>query len=71
VSAAECRACRGDRPPAETLIAYCEPHWHLVLPRADNAVPRLPVGTHAHEPPALSSAEQRARVSAIRARLRP
>jgi len=140
VSAAECRACRGDWPPAETLIADCGPanaylypdqffpgwtvvvlkrhatelwelardernalmdgvtevsralaavyeakkmnyellgnalphiHWHLVPRRADDPVPRLPVWTHAHEPVALSPAEQRARIAAIRARLRP
>jgi len=121
VSAAECRACRGDWPPAETLIADCGPanaypelwelarderdalmdgvtevsralaavyeakkmnyellgnalphiHWHLVPRRADDPVPRLPVWTHAHEPLALSPAEQRARIAAIRTRLRP
>ena len=111
MSAAECRACRGDWPPAETLIADCGPanaylypdqffpgwtvlvlkrhatelwelardernalphiHWHLVPRRGDDPVPRLPVWTHAHEPLALSPAEQRARIAAIRARLRP
>jgi diadenosine tetraphosphate (Ap4A) HIT family hydrolase len=138
VSAAECRACRGEWPPAEAFIADCGPanaylhadqffpgwtllvlkrhatelwelgpderhalidgvavvsralaavfdavkmnyellgnevphiHWHLVPRRADDPAPRRPVWTHAHEPRPLSSAEQRARIDAIRARL--
>ena len=45
-------------------------HWHLVPRRADDPAPRRPVWTHAHEPRPLSPAEQRARIDAIRARLK-
>jgi len=137
--AADCRACRGEWPPAETFIADCGPanaylyadqffpgwtvlvlkrhatelwelerdernalmdgvtlvaralstvydakkmnyellgnqlahiHWHLVPRCADDPVPRMPVWTHSHEPLALLAAEQRARIDAIRARLK-
>jgi diadenosine tetraphosphate (Ap4A) HIT family hydrolase len=139
VSAADCRACGGDWPPAEAFIADCGPakaylhadqffpgwtllvlsrhatelwkleraerhalidavadlarvladaydarkmnyellgnelphiHWHLVPRRADDPAPRRPVWTHAHEPRVLSVADQRARIDAIRARLK-
>jgi diadenosine tetraphosphate (Ap4A) HIT family hydrolase len=46
-------------------------HWHLVPRRADDPAPRRPVWTHPHETRALSAAEQRARIAAIRARLSP
>jgi diadenosine tetraphosphate (Ap4A) HIT family hydrolase len=45
-------------------------HWHLVPRRADDPAPRRPVWTHAHEPHRLSADEQRARIDAIRARLK-
>jgi len=45
-------------------------HWHLVPRRADDPAPRRPVWTHAHEPRALSPADQRARIDAIRAELK-
>jgi len=139
VSAADCRACGGDWPPAEAFIADCGPakaylhadqffpgwtllvlsrhatelwelergerhalidavadlaraladaydarkmnyellgnelphiHWHLVPRRADDPAPRRPVWTHAHEPRVLSATDQRARIDAIRARLK-
>ena len=139
MSAADCRACGGDWPPAEAFIADCGPakaylhadqffpgwtllllsrhatelweleraerhdlidavadlaraladtydagkmnyellgnevphiHWHLVPRRADDPAPRRPVWTHAHEPRVLSAADQRARIDAIRARLK-
>ena len=139
MSAADCRACRGDWPPADALIADCGPataylnadqffpgwtllvlsrhatelweleraerhalidavadlaraladaydarkmnyellgnelphiHWHLVPRRADDLAPRRPVWTYAHGPRVLSAAEQRARIDAIRARLK-
>ena len=138
-SAADCRACRGEWPPAETFIADYGPasaylytdqffpgwtvlvlkrhatemwelerdernvlmegvtqvaralatvyeakkmnyellgnqlahiHWHLIPRRADDPAPRMPVWTHTHEPLALSPTEQRARIDAIRARLK-
>ena len=139
MSTGDCRACRGEWPPAEAFIADCGPanaylnadqffpgwtllvlkrhatelwelergerhalidgvadvaralaavydakkmnyellgnelphiHWHLVPRRADDPAPRRPVWTHAHEPRPLSPAEQRARIDAIRARLK-
>jgi len=46
-------------------------HWHLVPRRADDPAPRRPVWMHPHEARVLSRSEQRARIDAIRARLKP
>jgi diadenosine tetraphosphate (Ap4A) HIT family hydrolase len=45
-------------------------HWHLIPRRADDPIPRQPVWTLPHEPRSLDPAERRARIEAIRARLR-
>lgn len=45
-------------------------HWHLVPRRGDDPAPRRPVWTHPHDPRILSPADQRARIEAIRARLK-
>ena len=44
-------------------------HWHVIPRRGDDPAPRRPVWTYPHETRALSAAEQRARIAAIRARL--
>jgi diadenosine tetraphosphate (Ap4A) HIT family hydrolase len=45
-------------------------HWHLVPRRADDPAPRRPVWTHPHEARVLSPGDQRARIDALRARLK-
>jgi len=45
-------------------------HWHLVPRRHDDPIPQQPVWTLPHPPRLLSPAERRARIEAIRARLR-
>ena len=44
-------------------------HWHLIPRMADDPILREPVWTHPHTPRALSPAEQRTRIDALRARL--
>jgi diadenosine tetraphosphate (Ap4A) HIT family hydrolase len=44
-------------------------HWHVIPRAADDPIPREPVWTHAHVPRALSPAEQRTRIDALRVRL--
>jgi diadenosine tetraphosphate (Ap4A) HIT family hydrolase len=44
-------------------------HWHVIPRAADDPIPREPVWTHPHAPRALSAAEQRTRIDALRVRL--
>ena len=45
-------------------------HWHLVPRGPDDPIPQQPVWTLPHAPRPLAPAERRARIEAIRARLR-
>jgi diadenosine tetraphosphate (Ap4A) HIT family hydrolase len=45
-------------------------HWHLIPRRADDPIPRQPAWLLEHDTVVLPPAERRARIDAIRARLR-
>jgi diadenosine tetraphosphate (Ap4A) HIT family hydrolase len=44
-------------------------HWHLIPRTANDPIPRDAVWTHAHAPRALSPADQRTSIAALRTRL--